>query len=168
MQELCKPQNIIHTLTPFSFSRRAMFHLLFSHFILLIYNGLYCDFFFSLLVFGVFDPGQPGMDVGFLLFHSYGKYVPPLFFFFFINQQFFSLRFAYLLFIFGCAGSSLLRGLSLVEVGRSSLLWCMGISLQWLLLLESTSSVGLVPSLFAPHHVESHIRDRTCVPCTGR
>ena len=92
MQELCKPQNIIHTLTPFSFSRRAMFHLLFSHFILLIYNGLYCDFFFSLLVFGVFDPGQPGMDVGFLLFHSYGKYVPPLFFFFFYKLVVFFLK----------------------------------------------------------------------------
>lgn len=110
MQELCKPQNGIHTLTPFSFSRRATFHLLFSHFIFLIYKGLYCDFFFSLLVFGVFDPGQPGMDVGFLLFHSYGMYVPPLFFFY--KLVVFSLRFAYLLLISGCAGPSLLRGLS--------------------------------------------------------
>uniref|UniRef100_A0A8C2RXM3 Major facilitator superfamily (MFS) profile domain-containing protein n=1 Tax=Capra hircus TaxID=9925 RepID=A0A8C2RXM3_CAPHI len=27
----------------------------------------------GIIVFGVFDPGQPGMDVGFLLFHSYDK-----------------------------------------------------------------------------------------------
>lgn len=74
--ELCKLQNIIQTLTPL-FSRRAMFSLLFSYFILLICKRLYCNFFFSLLVFSVFDPGQLRMDVGFLLFHSHGKCVLP-------------------------------------------------------------------------------------------
>ena len=46
------------------------------------------------------------------------------------------------LFIFGCIGSSSLRaGFSLVAAsGGYSLLQCMGFSLRWLLLLESTSS----------------------------
>ena len=45
------------------------------------------------------------------------------------------------LFIFGCVGSSLLRGLSLVvESGGYSLLRCTGFSLRWLLLLWSTGS----------------------------
>ena len=48
----------------------------------------------------------------------------------------------YLLFIFGCVGSSLLRaGFSLVVVSRGySSLWCVGFSLRWLLLLRSTGS----------------------------
>lgn len=41
--------------------------------ILLIYKELYHNFLFSFLVSGVFDPRQPRMDVGFLLFHSHGK-----------------------------------------------------------------------------------------------
>ena len=50
-----------------------------------------------------------------------------------------------ILFIFGCVGSSLLRGLSLVAASRGySSLWCAGFSLWWLLLLRSTGcrSVG--------------------------
>lgn len=77
MKELCKLQNVIQILTPFLFSGRATFNLLVSYFILLICEGLYCNGFFSLLVFSVFDPGQPRMDVGFLLFHSHGKCVLP-------------------------------------------------------------------------------------------
>ena len=87
------------------------------------------------------------------------------------------------LFILGCVGSSLLRGLSLVAVsGGYSSLWCMGFSLWWLLLLQSTGSrhtgfsscsmraqqlwcMGLV----APQHVwSSRTRDRTRDPCIGR
>ena len=71
-------------------------------------------------------------------------------------------------FIFGCVGSSLLRGLSLVAAsgGYSSLQYT-GFSLQWLLLLQSTGSrcVGLV----APWHVGSSWTSvQTRVPCTGR
>ena len=45
------------------------------------------------------------------------------------------------LFIFGCVGSSLLRGLSLGAVsGGYSSLRCAGFSLRWLLLLWSTGS----------------------------
>ena len=52
---------------------------------------------------------------------------------------FFFFNFIYL-FIFGCVGSSLLcEGFSLVAAsGGYSLLQCMGFSLQWLLLLQST------------------------------
>ena len=39
------------------------------------------------------------------------------------------------LFVFGCAGSSLLHGLSLVVSGGCSLLWYTGFSLRWPLLL---------------------------------
>ena len=43
--------------------------------------------------------------------------------------------------IFGCVGSSLLRGLSLVAVsGGYSSLQCEGFSLRWLLLVRSTGS----------------------------
>ena len=80
LKKLHKLRNI-QILTPFFFSRRAPFNLRFSYFMLLICKGLCCDFFFSFLVFSLFDPGQPGMDVGVLLLHSYGKCV--LFFFFF-------------------------------------------------------------------------------------
>ena len=42
---------------------------------------------------------------------------------------------------FGCDGSSLLRGLSVVAASRVySSLWCVGFSLQWLLLLWNTGS----------------------------
>ena len=45
------------------------------------------------------------------------------------------------LFIFGCARSSLLLGLSLFAAsGRYSSLWYMGFSLWWFLLLQSTDS----------------------------
>ena len=60
-------------------------------------------------------------------------------FFFFLN------KFIYL-FIFGCLGSSLLgvrccTGLSLVVAsGGYSSLWCVGFSLQYLLLLQSSGS----------------------------
>ena len=51
---------------------------------------------------------------------------------------YFTLLFLINLFIFGCVGSSLLHGLSLVAVsGGYSLLRCAGFSLQWLLLLRS-------------------------------
>lgn len=43
--------------------------------ILLIYTELDHISLFFFLVSGVFDPGQPWMDVGFLLFHSHGKRV---------------------------------------------------------------------------------------------
>lgn len=42
---------------------------------LLIYSELDHIFLFFFLVSGVSDPGQPWMDVGFLLFHSHGKCV---------------------------------------------------------------------------------------------
>ena len=43
------------------------------------------------------------------------------------------------LFYFNCAGSSLLGGFSLVEAsGATFQLWCVGPSLYWLLLLQST------------------------------
>ena len=55
-------------------------------------------------------------------------------------QIFLKNKFIYL-FIFGCVGSSLLHGLSLVLVsGGYSSLWCAGFSLRWLLLLQSTGS----------------------------
>ena len=45
------------------------------------------------------------------------------------------------LFIFGCVGASLLLGLSLVVASRGySSLQCVGVSLQWLLLLQSMGS----------------------------
>ena len=56
-----------------------------------------------------------------------------IFFFFFLKDL--------ILLIFGCIGSSLLHGLSLVVASRGySSLWCMGFSLQWLLLLGSMGS----------------------------
>ena len=79
---------------------------------------------------------------------------------------------------FGCAGSLLLCGLSLVMESRATLR-CRGFSLWWLLLLWRTGSrcagfsicgtwaqklwcMGLV----ALQHVESSLtRDWTCVPC---
>ena len=55
------------------------------------------------------------------------------------NKTFFF--FLIYLFIFGYVGSLLLRGLSLIAMsGGYSLLWCMGFSLWWLLLLQSTGS----------------------------
>ena len=52
------------------------------------------------------------------------------------------------LFIFGCVGSSLLCGLSLVVAsGGYSSLWGAGFSLRWLLLLQSTGSVFMVHRL---------------------
>ena len=99
------------------------------------------------------------------------------------------------MFIFGCVGSSLLRGLSLVAArGGYSSLRCTGFSLWWLLLFQSTgprhagfSSCGtwaqqlwLTGSrvqaqqlwrtgLVAPRHVgSSRTRARTRVPCIGR
>ena len=42
--------------------------------------------------------------------------------------------------LFGCVGSSLLRGLSLVVSGGYPSLRCMGFLLRWLLLLWSTGS----------------------------
>ena len=50
--------------------------------------------------------------------------------------------FIFIYFIFGCIGSLLLcAGFSLVVAsGGYSLLWCVGFSLQWLLLLQSTGS----------------------------
>ena len=79
------------------------------------------------------------------------------------------------------------HGFSLVEVsGGYSLLWCVGFSLLWLLLLQRAgcrrvvfsscgsqalghrhSNCGM--SLVAPWHVgSSPTRDQTPVPCTGR
>ena len=99
------------------------------------------------------------------------------------------------LFIFGCIGSLLLRGLSLVVVsGGYSSLWCAGFSLRWLVLLRSMGSrhagfgscgtqaqqLWLAGSrvqaqqlwctgLVAPWHVgSSWTRARTRVPCIGR
>ena len=56
--------------------------------------------------------------------------------FFFLRELYY-----FYLFIFGCVGSSLLRGLSLVvESEGYSSLRCVGFSLRWLLLLRSTGS----------------------------
>ena len=48
----------------------------------------------------------------------------------------------YIFFIFGCVGSSLLRAgfLWLQRAGATFLWGCVGFSLQWLLLLQSTGS----------------------------
>ena len=55
-----------------------------------------------------------------------------------ISGYFFK-KFIYIMFIFGCVGSSLLRGLSLVAArGGYSSLRCTGFSLWWLLLFQST------------------------------
>ena len=89
-----------------------------------------------------------------------------------------SFSFSFFLFIFLAA-----RWLSLVTAnGGYSSLWCVGFSLQWFLLLQSTGSrrkgfsscdtqdqqlwrTGLV----APRHVgSSRTRARTRVPCIGR
>ena len=58
----------------------------------------------------------------------------------FYKEHVFLCDFFFFLF-FGCVGSSLLHRLSLVVLSRGySSLWCMGHSLQWLLLLRSTGS----------------------------
>jgi len=50
--------------------------------------------------------------------------------------------------MFGCAGPSLVHQLSLVVVsGGYSSLWCLGISLQWLLLLWDLPSGAEVKNL---------------------
>ena len=56
--------------------------------------------------------------------------------------HFFLKIYLFYLFIFGCVGSLLLRvGFSLVAVSRGySLFRCVGFSLRWLLLLQSTGS----------------------------
>ena len=64
--------------------------------------------------------------------------------------------------------------LSLVVASGSSLLWSMGFSLHWLLLLQSTRSRCMASSFWymgldALQHVESSwTRDQTLVPCIGR
>ena len=99
------------------------------------------------------------------------------------SLSFFFFNFIYL-FIFGCVGPSLLHeGFSLVAAsGGYSSLQCMGFSLRWLLLLQSTgprcmgfSSCGTRAQqlwrtgLVAPQHVgSSRTRARTRVPCIGR
>ena len=50
-----------------------------------------------------------------------------------VPSSFVHTLFFFMLFLFGCPGSLLLHGLSLVAVGR-------GFSLQWLLLMQSTGS----------------------------
>ena len=57
------------------------------------------------------------------------------------NEYIFFKKYIYL-FIFGCVGSSLQHpGPSLVAVSRGySLLWCMGFSPRWLLLLQTMGS----------------------------
>ena len=75
------------------------------------------------------------------------------------------------------------RGLSLLAASRgSSLLWCAGFSLQWLLLLQSTGSRQMGSSscsmsaqqlwptgLVALRRVASSLtRDQTCIFCIGR
>ena len=92
------------------------------------------------------------------------------------------------LFNFGCAGSSLLLGLSLVsEIGATLSLWCMDFSLPWLLLLQSMDckvshlqQLGHMGSraqaeqlwcmgLIALQHVGScWTRDQTHVPCISK
>ena len=77
----------------------------------------------------------------------------------------------------------LCTGFSLVVVSRGYfLLWCVGFSLQWLLLLRSTGSRHVGPSscgtraqqlwctgLVASGHMGSYrTRDQTHVPCIGR
>ena len=87
-----------------------------------------------------------------------------------ISSSFFGLRWIYL-FIFGCAGSSLLReGFLQLWIVRTTLqLWCVGFSLQWLLLLWSmgSSACGLQQlwhtGLAAPCHVgSSQTRSNPC------
>ena len=57
------------------------------------------------------------------------------------TQQEISLSLLLCLLIFGCAGSSLLHGLSLVAVNEGyAEVWCAGFSLPWLLLLQSAGS----------------------------
>ena len=64
--------------------------------------------------------------------------------------------------------------LSLLRVGVTLQLRCMGFSWWWLLLLQSTGSGAQAQwlqrsGLVAPWHVESsRIRDGTCVSCIGR
>ena len=56
-------------------------------------------------------------------------------------QHYILLKNLFHLFIFGCVGSSLPRGLSQVAAsGGYSSLWCAGFSLRWILLLRSTGS----------------------------
>ena len=93
------------------------------------------------------------MEVPFLLSSKYGESAPGpgavglppcaarlLFALFFFNdiQR---LYFSFLFICTGCAGSSLLHGLSLTAVSRCcSLAVCTGSSLRWLLLLQSSGS----------------------------
>ena len=93
------------------------------------------------------------MEVPFLLSSKYGESAPGpgavglppcaarlLFALFFFNdiQR---LYFSFLFICTGCAGSSLLHGLSLTAVSRGcSLAVCTGSSLRWLLLLQSSGS----------------------------
>ena len=63
--------------------------------------------------------------------------------------------------------------LSLVAArGGYSWLWCMGFSLPWLLLLQSSGTQAQwlhCTGLATQRHVESSwTRNRTCIPCTGR
>ena len=83
----------------------------------------------------------------------------------------------YYLFIFGCAGSSLLReALSLVAGSRDcSLVAVLELPLWWLFLAQSVGSrVSGLHSLWcmgfiAAWHVgSSQTRDQTSVPCVGR
>ena len=118
--------------------------------------------------------------------HTFSPYFF-IFYFFKINL--------FILFIFGCVGSLLLCGLSLVAVsGGYSSLRCADFSLRWLLLLQSMGSrrVGFSScgtrdqqlwltgsraqaqqlwhtGFVAPRHVgSSWTRARTRVPCIGR
>ena len=61
-------------------------------------------------------------------------------------------------------------GFSLVSASRGyALLWCIGFSLWWLLLLQSTGSVLTSTGFAAPWHMgSSRTRDQTHVPCIGR
>ena len=87
------------------------------------------------------------------------------------HENFFFILF---LFIFGCAGSSLLYRVSLVAGSRGfSLWWCVNFSSQWFLLgstgsrhlgFSSCGALGLVP---LRHVGSSWTGDRTCVPCIG-
>ena len=99
---------------------------------------------------------------------------------YFLNSPFLVLFFFFILFIwvlsFGCTGPSLLR-VSFLQLWRAWAalqLWCMGFSLQRLLLLQSVGCTAWAQQLsrtglVARGHVESsQTRDQTHIPCTGR
>ena len=69
-------------------------------------------------------------------------------------QKFLSLKKNFF-FLFGCAGSSLLRSgfLKLWQVGAICQLQCDGFSLQWLLLFPSTASKGMRVLAVAAHRL---------------